>query len=182
VSFPAPRPGLVIRYSYLWADEAASGRDEGIKDRPCAVVLVVFDEHGRQRVQVLPVTHRAPTDPRDGLEIPQPVKARLGLDGERSWIVLTEMNDFTWPGPTRVPGHTGCSERSTRSCISCRALHCGRCCSGLSEGAELPDPRGTLRRPTAECAVAARPVTPRPKGGVSMRLPISKVERGRGLA
>jgi hypothetical protein len=26
-------------------------------------------------------------------------KARLGLDGQRSWVVLTEANRFLWPGP-----------------------------------------------------------------------------------
>lgn len=31
--------------------------------------------------------------------MPQPTKVRLGLDGERSWIVVSEANDFTWPGP-----------------------------------------------------------------------------------
>lgn len=99
MNLPAPRPGLVIRYSYLWAREAEEGRDEGGKDRPCAIVLVVLDERDRQRVQVLAVTHSPPDDPRDALEIPQPVKARLGLDHERSWIVLTELNEFIWPGP-----------------------------------------------------------------------------------
>jgi hypothetical protein len=99
VSFPAPRPGLVIRYSYLWAREAEAGREEGIKERPCAVVLVVLDDRGRQRVHVLPVTHAPPADAHDALEIPQPIKTRLGLDSERSWIVLTETNDFIWPGP-----------------------------------------------------------------------------------
>ena len=27
------------------------------------------------------------------------MKKRLGLDGERSWIVISEANDFPWPGP-----------------------------------------------------------------------------------
>ncbi len=26
-------------------------------------------------------------------------KTRLGLDSERSWIVASEWNEFTWPGP-----------------------------------------------------------------------------------
>ena len=29
MSFPEPKPGLVIRYSCLWEREALSGRDEG---------------------------------------------------------------------------------------------------------------------------------------------------------
>lgn len=96
---PRPQPGLVIRYSYLWAREAEAGREEGVKDRPCAVVLVVRDEDGGERVQVLPITHRMPEDPRDGLEIPLPVRLRLGLDNERAWVVVTELNEFIWPGP-----------------------------------------------------------------------------------
>ncbi len=37
------------------------------------------------------------------LEIPAVVKQRLGLDFERSWIVLSEGNEFTWPGPDLRP-------------------------------------------------------------------------------
>jgi hypothetical protein len=33
------------------------------------------------------------------VEIPVRVKQRLGLDDDRSWIVLTESNRFVWPGP-----------------------------------------------------------------------------------
>ena len=36
---PAPEPGLIIRYAYLWRSEAFQGEEEGRKDRPCAVVL-----------------------------------------------------------------------------------------------------------------------------------------------
>ena len=40
------------------------------------------------------------------IEIPPVVKKRLGLDSERSWIVVDEANRFVWPGPDlrRVPG------------------------------------------------------------------------------
>lgn len=100
MSWPAPVPGLVIRYSYLWEREASQGREEGVKDRSCAVVLVVLDGNDQPQVRVLPITHAAPAVAADALEIPPTTKARLGLDGERSWIVLTEANDFGWPGPT----------------------------------------------------------------------------------
>jgi hypothetical protein len=40
VAFPSPRPGLVIRYAYLWQAKYRRGPEEGAKDRPCAVVLV----------------------------------------------------------------------------------------------------------------------------------------------
>lgn len=103
MTWPAPQPGLVIRYSYLWTREAEVGREEGVKDRPCAIVLAVADERDRTRVIVLPITHSAPQPPDEGIELPQPTKARLGLDSERSWIIVTEGNDFIWPGPDLRP-------------------------------------------------------------------------------
>ena len=107
VSWPEPKPGLVIRYSYLWAGEAAEGRDDGVKDRPCAVVLVVKDDDRRTRVRVLPVTHSPPPDPKNAMEIPAETKRRLGLDVFKSWIVLNEANDFSWPGPDLRPAVQG---------------------------------------------------------------------------
>ena len=53
---------------------------------------------GGTQVYVLPVTHTPPTDPILAIEIPRRVKQHLGLDDERSWIALDEINDFPWPG------------------------------------------------------------------------------------
>lgn len=86
--------GLVIRYSYLWFSEYEKGRDEGVKDRPCAVVLALPTIDGGQRVVVVPITHSAPDDAIATMEIPAAVKKRLGLDGERSWVLLSESNYF----------------------------------------------------------------------------------------
>lgn len=99
MSWPKPAPGLVIRYAYLWKREAARGQEEAPKDRPAAVVLAIADESGRHRVYALPITHSPPLDADDAVEIPPVTKHRLGLDGERSWIMLTEANVFLWPGP-----------------------------------------------------------------------------------
>ena len=99
VSWPAPQPGLVIRYSYLWRREAQAGQEDGVKDRPCAVVVAFLEEDGRTRVYALPITHTPPAPDEDAIEIPAEVKARLRLDGERSWVLLTEANTFNWPGP-----------------------------------------------------------------------------------
>ena len=107
MSWPVPRPGLVIRYSYLWESEARLGREEGAKDRPCAIILVLLREGEHPIVRVLPVTHAPPVDPADALEIPQPTKQRLGLDSERSWVMLSEANDFIWPGPDLRPAVNG---------------------------------------------------------------------------
>ncbi len=103
MSLPEPELGLVIRYSYLWKSEHDAGRDEGSKDRPCAIVLSVTAGDTGSRVTVLPITHTPPQNAAFALEIPAVVKQRLGLDFERSWIVLSEGNEFTWPGPDLRP-------------------------------------------------------------------------------
>ncbi len=99
MGFPKPVPGLVIRYAYLWHTDFLKGREEGVKDRPCAVILVTQDADGAEIVTVLPVTHAPPDNPALALEIPANTKARLGLDSERSWVILSEANQFAWPGP-----------------------------------------------------------------------------------
>lgn len=105
---PDPQPAMVIRYSYLWYSEFAIGREEGVKDRPCAIVAAVRqDEVDQWKVLVLPVTHSQPEKPEDAIEIPSETKQRLGLDSERSWVVITEWNEFFWPGTPdlrMVPG------------------------------------------------------------------------------
>ena len=102
---PLPKPvqGLVIRYSYLWRSEHLLGREEGVKDRPCAVILTTKQEDGEDIVSVLPITHTPPQGAAFAVEIPVATKARLGLDSERSWVVLTEANRFIWPGPDLRP-------------------------------------------------------------------------------
>ena len=103
MSLPEPEPGLVIRYSYLWKAESDLGREEGVKDRPCAIILRV-DESGEDTiVTVVPITHSPPANMRGAIEMPQMVKRRLGLDAEQSWFVLTEGNEFVWPGPDLRP-------------------------------------------------------------------------------
>ena len=103
MSLPEPYAGLVIRYSYLWKREFDAGRDEGTKDRPCAIVMAVVDEDGDKDVWVLPITHSPPPNVADAIEIPTLTKNRLGLDSDRSWIVITEANEFVWPGPDLRP-------------------------------------------------------------------------------
>ena len=98
-NWPDPEPGLVIRYAYLWRREADQGRDEAFKDRPCAIVAAVQTEPDGQRVYVLPITHSPPQSPDEGIELPRQTKLRLDLDGERSWIIVSEANRFSWPGP-----------------------------------------------------------------------------------
>ena len=100
MALPQPVPGLVIRYSYLWHAEHLEGREEGKKDRPCAIVAAIrSDESGSTRVLVLPITHRPPERAALAIEIPAKVKRHLRLDDAPSWAILTEWNEFVWPRP-----------------------------------------------------------------------------------
>lgn len=65
--------------------------------------MTVVDEEGDREVWVLSITHSPPTNPADAIEVPPTTKSRLELDFERSWIVITEANEFIWPGPGLRP-------------------------------------------------------------------------------
>lgn len=109
MTLPDPFPGLVLHYSYLWHDEHRRGQEEGTKNRPCVVVLAVTDLDGDTVVTVAPITHTPPRMAGEAVEIPAATKTRLGLDEGRSWIVVTEINRFRWPGVDLlpVPGKAG---------------------------------------------------------------------------
>jgi hypothetical protein len=99
MAIPAPEPGLVINYAYLWHFEHRAGQEEGRKDRTTVIVLCVEgSKKGGTVVTVVPITHRRPTDPNTAVEIPLAVKRHLGLDDEPSWVVVAEGNEFVWPG------------------------------------------------------------------------------------
>ena len=113
---PTPEPGLVISYAYLWHQEHETGQEEGRKDRPSVIVLAV-ERHVSDTtiVVVLPITHSPPSDPASAVEIPVAIKCHLGLDDERSWIVVAEGNEFDWPGyDIRKIGHSDAT--TTASC------------------------------------------------------------------
>jgi hypothetical protein len=95
---PAPQRGLVISYAYLWHHEHRNGLEEGRKDRPCVIVLAADRTENGMMVTVVPVTHAPPSKPASAVEIPAAVKRHLGLDADRSWVILDEGNRFAWPG------------------------------------------------------------------------------------
>jgi hypothetical protein len=96
---PTPEPGLVISYAYVWDYEAQDGQEEGRKDRPCVIALAVERQPGGETlVTVLPITHRPPDIAAEAVEIPRAVKQQLGLDDDRSWVVVSEGDQFIWPG------------------------------------------------------------------------------------
>ena len=103
-SSPAlPRVGDVIRYVYLWSHEHDAGREDGSKDRPVTVLAVAVTNEGRGDVFVFPITSTSPTEPGAGLEIPAATRARLGLQAEPCWVLVSEANRFSWPGPDVRP-------------------------------------------------------------------------------
>jgi hypothetical protein len=97
MKLPVPEQGLVIRYTYLWRRERRKGREHGQKDRPCVVMLVEPLEAGA-RVMVAPITHSEPGPDDIAIQLPEHVRSHLGLDDDRQWVVLDEVNQFLWPG------------------------------------------------------------------------------------
>jgi len=108
VALPAPKPGLVVRYDYLWTREAAVGRDQG-KDRPACLVAASDPATTPRFVVLLPITHTAPTGDTVGIEIPPRVRQALGLDDAPSWVIVSEHNVDAWPnaGLAPLPGRPG---------------------------------------------------------------------------
>ncbi len=101
---PTPETGLVIRYQFLWSHEFDQGEEDGETIRPCLIVSAKPSGNGANTVKVVPITHRPPTNP--AIEIPPAVRRHLGLDAGPSWIILTELNEFIWPGRYvfQIPG------------------------------------------------------------------------------
>lgn len=108
MSFPEPKPGLVIRYDYLWTHEAARGQDQG-KDRPACLVAASDSVLRPRYVVLLPITHTPPSGDTVGIEIPAKVKTAIGLDDAPSWVIISEHNVDEWPsgGISPVPGKSG---------------------------------------------------------------------------
>jgi hypothetical protein len=98
MALPPPEPGLVISYFYLWRREADAGREQGMKARPCVIIVAVSQQEGGTEVLVAPIIHSPPSPQTPHIEIPLKVKHHLGLDHDRSWVIVTEVNHFRWPG------------------------------------------------------------------------------------
>jgi len=108
VPLSEPRPGLVIRYDYLWIREAAVGREQG-KERPACLVAAMDSAASPRFVVILPITHTPPDKDIVGVEIPAKVREALGLDDAPSWVIVSEHNVDEWPngGLAPVPGRPG---------------------------------------------------------------------------
>ncbi len=106
MALPEPKPGLVVRYDYLWTEEAAAGRDQG-KDRPACLVAASNSAVRPRFVVILPITHSAPRGATTGIEIPSKVRQAIGLDDEPCWVIVSEHNAWPNAGLQPIPGHPG---------------------------------------------------------------------------
>ena len=91
---PKPEPGLVLRYSFLFANQVE-------KERPVVIVTAVSEgEDESLIVRVVPITHTPPSrgEEQNSFELPTKIKEHLNLDDARSWVRLDEINVFHWAG------------------------------------------------------------------------------------
>ena len=107
-----PKPGLVIRFDFLWKEEARAGSEQGRKDRPCAIILATKPkEDGVRDVVLCPITHSPPREGETAVEIPPKLARHLKLDDERSWIKTHQVNTVEWEKDRLpygvVPAHPG---------------------------------------------------------------------------
>ena len=94
-----PKPGDILNYVFLFAHEAKI-RDEGVKERPCVVIMTIPEQ---QRVLVAPLTTQGDRYA-DTLPVPDDVCRIANLRGPTA-VVLGELNMFTWLGYDVRPLH-----------------------------------------------------------------------------
>lgn len=93
----APAPGLVIKYDFLWKEDKDAGHEDGLKDRPCAIILTSRErEDGSREIVLCPITHSPPSEAEGGVKIPHAVSRHLGLDDDQSWIKTHQVNTLRW--------------------------------------------------------------------------------------
>ncbi|TWF52094.1 type II toxin-antitoxin system PemK/MazF family toxin [Neorhizobium alkalisoli] len=91
-----PKPGLVIRYDFLWKEEEKTGLESG-KDRPCSIVLISAERaDGAKDVLLCAITHTPPASGETAVKIPIAVARHLGFDDMPSWIKTDQVNLLKW--------------------------------------------------------------------------------------
>ena len=90
--------GLVVHYEYLWHRQAVTAAVTADKGHPaCVVVTYRQKDRPDDFVIYLPISHTQPSNADDGIELPDDVKSKIGLDNAPQWILLSECNVDTWP-------------------------------------------------------------------------------------
>ena len=93
MKFDQLRTGVVLRYPYLWAREAAGGETEGRKPQPTVVGVRVPKPNGEDALLLFAITSQPQRPGRLAAEIPEIEKRRAGLDSQIGlWIMLDEYN------------------------------------------------------------------------------------------
>jgi len=130
VSLPKPEVGLVIRYSYLWPREHREGREEGTKDRPCAIVLVAHRHDGETRVLVFPSRIARPraSTPRSSCRPPSS-NTSASTPNARGWSSPKAICS-TGPAPICAASAIATTARSPTG--SCRRASSTNCAGGFS--------------------------------------------------
>jgi hypothetical protein len=90
-----PRVGDIIRYKYLWAEEAAGGQDHVNRPNPCVIVQVT-PVGDRYDVVVVPITHE-PQHTSKWMTVPDAVGRIAGLDRDANYVIFSEVNAFSYP-------------------------------------------------------------------------------------
>ena len=92
--FPFPKPGEVHNYCYLFKADADRGAIEGDKARPVLVVAA-----GEGKVVVMAITTKGEFSTSATIRIPEAVARTMGLPRpDESWLLVSEINVFTWVG------------------------------------------------------------------------------------
>lgn len=102
MSLPDAKPGLVIRYDYVWARASRVGSSYG-KERPACLIATSAPAIQPGFVVLLPITHSPPDTNTAAIEIPQRVRQMLGLDDAPSWVIVSEYNVDSWPSAGLAP-------------------------------------------------------------------------------
>jgi hypothetical protein len=95
------------------------------------------------------------------VEIPVQTKNRLGLDADRSWIVIAEANELIWPGPDQrpIPGEDASSISYGPLPLGCSLMYATNFLLAiektLHEFRAMDSGQPGRRRPGADCAEQA---------------------------
>lgn len=100
--------GDVVEYPYLWKWQKELGREEGEKDRPVCLAMMIKDARGFTHLIILPISRTAPKRDDVAIEIPPLELKRAGLDTlSRGWITVSEYNydilERSWDFPVNRP-------------------------------------------------------------------------------
>ena len=89
-----PPKGSLITYPYLWLSQADQGETEGRKDRPCCLLLQVWDAATEtHHLMILAVSSQPPRKDQTALQVPDTERRRGGLARyPAAWVVVSEYN------------------------------------------------------------------------------------------